>query len=148
METRNIRDFIHLYLGCECITYGGKIPVSLIGIVKMQSGELKAFVGHEHNTYYVSLDMPEYCRPILRLLSDMTEEEAKEFLRIDGITAGFMSVNAFGIRHNHTTWEFNPHGEGMPANPNQFAFLLSKGFDLFNLIPDGLAIDKTKLSNQ
>ena len=29
--------------------------------------------------------------------------------------------------------------------PQQFTYLLSKHFDLFNLIPDGLAVDKTTL---
>jgi hypothetical protein len=29
----------------------------------------------------------------------------------------------------------------------QFQYLLSKSFDLFNLIPEGLAIEKTKLNS-
>jgi hypothetical protein len=35
--------------------------------------------------------------------------------------------------------------ELMHFAPNHFKFLLSKHFDLFGLIPDGLAIDKTTL---
>jgi hypothetical protein len=59
-------------------------------------------------------------KPILRKLSSMTEEEKRELLperteSVDGITVV-------------TTYE-------------SFRLLLSKGFDLFNLIPRGLALD-------
>jgi hypothetical protein len=36
-------------------------------------------------------------------------------------------------------------GKANHFSPDQFTFLLSRGFDLFNLIQHGLAIDKTKM---
>jgi len=68
------------------------------------------------------------CVLVLRPLSDMTIDEwndCAKFARTGG-----------GI---------NTAGDLWKINAQETAYLLSKGFDLFGLIPANLAIDKTKL---
>lgn len=73
-------------------------------------------------------------KPILRPLSDMTEEEMHE--------CGNM-VYDFSDEPDLNKWE--PKDFEIGLAPEQFQWLLSKGFDIFNLIRDGLAINKTTL---
>lgn len=63
-------------------------------------------------------------KPILRPLSDMTEEEEAEYLQI-----------VFSHEHSNTMRNLSKDAEGVK-------YLLSKGFDLFGLIEEGLAIGK------
>lgn len=67
-------------------------------------------------------------KPILRPLSDMTESEWAELEEI--------------------TWRAPSHvilGEPRCVHAHTLARAIEMGFDVFNLIPAGLAIDKTKL---
>lgn len=68
--------------------------------------------------------------PILRPLSDMTKEEDKEF-QATKVFQTATPVHIVGSMH----W-----------TAETFRWLLSKHFDLFNLISEGLAIDKTKIT--
>lgn len=78
-----------------------------------------------------------YFKPILRPLSDMSEEEEND-----------IAVDMFGDWHKHVT---NAIKSGKKyvfdyrVYPDLFLYLLSKHFDLFGLIESGEAIDKTKL---
>ena len=67
-------------------------------------------------------------KPILRPLSDMTIEEKNDPVWTK--TVDFRIVDAPTL---------------IRYCAPQFAYLLSRGFDLFNLIPAGLAVDKTKM---
>lgn len=150
-----------LYLGCEahlfCETgYGGieyERTGTLIGI-KPEYDKRNGLVfmcngGHKwpiELTYKYS-----EAKPILRPLSDMTEEEARELYRI--FTGEFWE-DAF--------WSDSPvlpclenwvdiDAEGYcsymriaTGKPYAWRYLLSRHFDLFGWIPAGLAIDKTK----
>jgi hypothetical protein len=69
-------------------------------------------------------------KPILRPLSDMTEEESKEI--------GFWGV-WHDVEFNALAWD------DVHWSPEDFRILLSHHFDLFNLIPEGLAIDACTL---
>lgn len=71
---------------------------------------------------------PEEILILLRPLSDMTMDEWNEI--------GKKSRSGQNIRTAGDLWKMNAE---------ETAYLISKGFDLFNLIPDGLAIDKTTL---
>lgn len=67
--------------------------------------------------------MPGGCKPILRPLSDMTNEDWITYYRIlDG----------------------QNDKPGIECKAEAMLFLLSKHFDLFSLIESGIAIDKTK----
>jgi hypothetical protein len=109
-------DYLHYYLGCEvfiCYNLEGD-PV----IEKLDARHLF----DEH-------DAPVGIQPILRPLSDMSDEEAEEYNSI--MYTCFNAVNKF---HDQVLTE---------AACTQY--LLSRGFDLFNLIHKGLAVDKKSL---
>jgi hypothetical protein len=122
---RDIKEYIHHYLGCECII--SDLPKRMI----LEGGRTK--IGG-----YL-LDCKDECtiKPILRKLSSMTEEEFKEFKNI--CDADFSKM---------TVIESMTKGEVVTRLCHSaFAqsYLLSKHFDLFDLISSGLAIDKDEL---
>ena len=121
---KDIKDYLHLYLGCEVYVE----RYDKIGTLVMVSSESRMGWVRLRNP-----DISEWqeIKPILRPLSDMTEEEKDDF-----------------ADHGY---EFEDNGE-LPVNiwkgvnmSGHVLWLLSKGFDLFGLIEAGLAIDKTKL---
>ncbi len=122
LTTKSIKDYLHLYLN--------EVDV----IISTVSDEFKTHFGHApgHKTqlgpmlFAVILEGHVTVKPILRNLSGMTEEEMKEL--------GINSIDE--LRGN--TGQIIVLAKDIP-------YLLSKGFDLFNLIPEGLAIDKSKL---
>lgn len=122
--TKDIKDYLPFYIGCDCLVqteYGTRGPP-------------KRFTGSLHGVYYdrwttdgmeLSLQVitehgarwtykPEQVTLLLRPLSDMTDEEKEKSSYRD-------------IKEMCQPWELH--------------YLLSKGFDIFNLIPEGLAID-------
>lgn len=99
MEARNIKDFIHLYLGCE-----------VMGIHPTDDSERKGYLTGIHGEYEAEIQFfnedgfnvseePEYNRfnkvkPILRPLSDMTEEDFRSLFK-------YPSVFHIGKSHWH-----------------------------------------------
>jgi hypothetical protein len=77
----------------------------------------------------------------LRKLSSMTEEEARQLISIRGYEkVESVEFKDDGIEFTHpgfTTWI-----KLTPDSPEAFLYLLSIGMDLFNLIPEGLAIER------
>lgn len=124
MPKKDRKDYLHLYLGCD-------IRNNITGtIVKLNSGWL-------HELRSNSYELNDW-KLILRPLSDMTEEEAKDCHNLTTIQKSIDGKDVIGYyRENEPFLE-----------PIQFAFLLSKHFDLFGLIDAGLAIDKTTLNKQ
>lgn len=136
-------EVIHFYLGCP-----------IIGTYHDQSGS-KGFLtgvtngGHECEIQFILQDGinaaedPEYnltseVKPILRKLEDMTEEEKK--------VVGF---DAYGVlRNNVYPGETKPL-TGAELNfrwiATQFDYMVKQRFDIFGLIPAGLAIDEKTL---
>lgn len=79
--------------------------------------------------------------PILRALEDMTEGEARELFEIDGILWEHSSVSDFMDSPKQAyTAQFEK--ENWVLTPNEFVWLISKGFDVFGLIDSGQAIRK------
>src|SRR6185369_5064909 len=125
----------HLYLGQECQTptrvYNDEIPgkpyklkgrIMDIDLVIDQVGvHLPGNAPTDLNNYAFS-----EIKLILRPLSDMTEEEMKciEITDKEFLIANLESGNEPTLTADH------------------LRYLLSKGFDLFGLIDDGLAINK------
>ena len=103
---KDIKDYLHLYLGCECIVDGIKTKLS---------------------AYHIEFQDDDTIKPILRPLLDMDGNEQIEYAKLTKlVTDGVHSVQ---IRID---------------TPESFLWKLSKGFDLFGLIEDGLVIDKSK----
>ena len=132
LESKRIEDYLHLYLGCE-----------IIGTYDDQSGG-KGYLtgvtngGHECEIQFIREDginveeEPQFneakeVKLILRQLGDMTDEERAQKDRLKNMEDNYTSA-----------WE------PLMNRAESIRYLLSKHFDLFGLIPAGLAIDKTQ----
>lgn len=127
-EKKDIKDYLHLYLGCDCDRSG-----------RLERIDYSFLVWCENNHRLKDV------KPILRALSDMTEEEIQTLY-------GIYNSGKECKPHLLKTWysNFNWHYADASQHRVRFdaiPFLLSRGFDLFNLIPDGLAINKSSLKN-
>lgn len=71
-------------------------------------------------------------KPILRPLSSMTEEEQHEMSKM---------VDLVDAEDGENYWW------GTQVAAHRTNYLISKHFDLFNLIPDGLAIDSSTINS-
>lgn len=141
----HLKDILHLYLGCECdLTKDDNFhfPHS----VKLDAALLGNF-----------LLLPESYRvkPLLRPLSCMSEEECITLVKLsEGEQYGDNLHKRIYNCYKNTRWQTvvswgeTAREKNIPANkthfsPAEFTYLLSIGIDLFNLIENGFAIDKT-----
>lgn len=146
---KDIKDYLHLYLGCECRCYSLS---DRNGWIDRVTPELLIQIDDEDS------GINGLCL-LLRPLSDMTEEEGYEIY-----FQYFGSKTADDWSGDTGSAYFQPkkvrpgkyHGlrivDGTDYSSGDFGtvikilpFLLSKGFDLFGLIDAGIAIDKTKV---
>ena len=172
---KELKDFLHLYLGCQMKHENGKV-VTLVGYIRPTDKciykEANRMWNEEHT---------EDLQPILRPLSDMKAEDmigllmstvpadmedAPEADEWDvnmfyndggGMVDGNCAVGAdFSCRCHvgqiaiNLDGSINYYGEDgelerSPNHPQAFLYLLSKGFDLFGLLDSGIAISKEKL---
>lgn len=115
---KEIKDYLHLYLGHDVLAFGER--VKMIGI--HESGVLMD--GKYFNEgYYDFNDV----KPILRPLSSMTEEEQDYVWHTEEPNSILKMDNGTKQRK-------------VVLAPERTAYLLSKGFDIFNLIPEKLAV--------
>lgn len=163
---KNIKDYLHLYIGCDVLRPDGRTILKLYGI----QGALAIHAEGSELTY----SSLHACKPILRMLSDMTQQEATliaemiyesiygsreaglEFVNMvepeSDDSAGFIFEDGerdrIGLTIEVTRGiEFSVNGtKVMVRQFDLLPNLLSCGFDLFGLIESGLAIDKTKIT--
>lgn len=143
--TKDIKDYLHLYLGCECFNH-----LRLLGV----EGNA-AYVSHPATGRMVK-DI-NYLKPILRPLSDITEEEARVILpdmQTEDKLIEWGYYNEYSDGNVFYQYLKKAEDERLSSIiedslgvPEHWLFLLSKGFDLFGLIEAGLAINKTKLQS-
>jgi hypothetical protein len=114
-----LQDYLHLYLGCEveCKHIYDGFRAELVAVNNTTSFK---------NGLTIIDCINLNAKPILRPLSDMTDEEYSEFNNIPDDVYRGGRFNVLTHQGTCTKW------------------LLSKQFDLFGLIEAGLAIDKTK----
>jgi hypothetical protein len=162
---KNLKDYLHFHIGSE-IQYpdtDGKLIIARLTGVSRADGVETTYIkrkkkGHcmgdylswepngHHNSNALNI------KPILRPLSNMTEDEAVELVKIRSTTYRWVTAEVVNQhilrfefeyessrRRRSTTLRFDE------LSPEEVRYLLSKGFDLFGLIEAGLAIDKTKL---
>jgi hypothetical protein len=127
---KDIKDYLHLYLGCECQAMGqldenDKPRISKLTGISYDDTQCEwwAYFENEESGYAVVSDV----FPILRPLNNMTAEELDVFTDLN-MKSDYQTI--FEKQAEITRW------------------LLSKHFDLFQLIEAGLAIDKTKLNHE
>lgn len=145
-----LKSVLHLYIGCKIQSHPHFIPnkrekTEVPGVCILTPDLLadllnEIFPGSIGYTW----------KPIIRKLESITEEEIYDFVKlIEPIVCDaylsccdiLFSYYRGGERHDSC---FNL----LWCDPSQFAFLLSKGFDLFGLIDSGQAIDEAALNNE
>lgn len=139
---KDIQDYLHLYIGAECLwehiegNFGGREIID----------------GHMIESHKATKNA--IIRPLLRPLSDMKEEDVKEWSDVN-ITHTPYCVELDSKDPDGEFTEVYPDGSILSKSKDDgdirpidggllFRLLLSKHFDLFGLIPAGLAIDKTQ----
>jgi hypothetical protein len=140
---KKIEDYLHLYLGCEC-------EFKTVETQKLFSRKLIGIdVDYLFQPAYDRNPVYEYIKPILRPLSDMTEEEAvKVSIAYWGTEKPRLHEYAGKqLVRNFNNDVYKHHWEYPEKLPEIIRILLSQGFDLFGLIESGLAIDSTTLTN-
>ena len=128
-----LKEVLHLYIGCDCLA--DNIKFKLHGVEYTDTGTLAydgTMINEIHQCWWV-----ENCdfKPILRPLSDMTEEEYEYVLSNFNLVSRGQTVQQFIIAWRAFT-------------PECTLYLLSRHFDLFSLIESGQAIDKTTINNK
>lgn len=170
-----LKDVIHLYLGCQCVltedvpveefdddqTKKGSVWSLLMinyGDFDLIDGNGYKFVLQDEETCWLGVHGSEF-KLLLRPLSSVTEEEAIELIGIqleNYPNKLDIKMKSFGRRSNSDSWQFSAYeGEKHIISgslsfyrhePKKFMYLLSKGFDLFGLIESNQAIDSSTLN--
>jgi hypothetical protein len=122
---KNIKDYLHLYLGGKCMwRVFGNNEWEEAGV------DLKIL-------YRLYDNQPFELKPILRPLGDINENERMEIM--DAADVYYSEYIILALK-NKTTYKID-----LKQSFELSKYLLSKHFDLFGLIDAGLAIDKTTL---
>ncbi len=123
---KNIKDYLHLYLGCQVLC-----PKQIGWIHSQKTATLTLYFWYHNNDKKLT--------PILRPLSDIKEDERMEIMDILGLVYSEYIILAL---KDKTIYKID-----LKNSFELTRFLLLKGFDLFGLIDDGLALDATKIKN-
>jgi hypothetical protein len=145
---------LHFYLGCEFALIPKYNEGTRIDRMTSACPEHKTVYGSNGENYDY-----DAIKPILRPLSSMTEEEAVEVCKFATEAKRHKSIDILSIDVKRgyihymdgSMWS----GDGVQEYndlevhfnricPEQFHYLLSRGFDLFGLIPADLAINAKK----
>jgi hypothetical protein len=143
MKTK-LEDVIHLYLKCWCEVSNSRNNDVSDGRWALDCGILE-----------MALTGRGTVKPILRKLETMTEEEAKEVVKIETAPRFQATIDICEVT-DKAVWYIDGsrfQADGVDElqdlyfyfgqlSSNQFRYLLSRSFDLFGLIPAGLAIEK------
>jgi hypothetical protein len=123
-----LSDYIHFYLGCKCVLSFVAPDHSEYNkgwkLISIESQSDKPYEIDNGTEYTWTADI----KPILRRLDSMTEEERREY-EATLVIQKASPVHQFGVR---------------VQSAQSFAWLCSRGFDLFSLIDSNQAIDATK----
>ena len=147
-----ISDYLGYYIGQEVSHPSDRSPFKLVGInefgLPIITGD---FSGGTHNVEQTGRVCLDEIKLRLRPPSDMTREEAIEVMNLqfrswakpiyEGHSSLCIDVKFPSDKFNKFTYTQIEYDRLSPAT---FHYLLKQGFDLFNLIPAGLAVDKTK----
>jgi hypothetical protein len=153
---KKLSDYLRLYTGCKVFIDSGAFKITggtgcLIGCT-----ESRTLVNFKDELLPIeAVDI----KPILRSLSNITDDEKKEIFRLifgkDPIPETAIlhgrdwalrsGIDSIGMDLSGSIWA---HSDLQPFEFNQHEItrhLLKWGFDLFDLINSGLAIDVTKI---
>ncbi len=146
MEKLTVQDLV-MFLGCDCAVH--RVNQDLRGHITLElllSYE-NDMVAKRKSEWYIT-DI----KPILRPLSDFTEEEKKYISDIaDRVNYRCFKDVFEGKRVIGLSWDKSSSLGFLLNAPAGFGvaeiqkYLIQKHFDIFNWIEKGLAIDKTKI---
>lgn len=146
---RKIEDYLYLYLGCEAIFDNKRWK-----LFRIDNKIARLTRPREGRSYgsWVECNIKD-CFPLLRPLSDMTEEDVSEWSDVTVTNTPYCveldSKDEFGefttvYPDGSILSKSKDDGDIRPINGGHlFRLLLSKHFDLFGLIEAGLAINST-----
>lgn len=118
-------------------------------MMKTKMGDFPLIMYHNGNWLLGCISYRAKAKPYLRPLSSMKPEEGLAVLiyqsnypvYLIGCSDGFISYRLqYEKRLSKVYYKYFPV---QPKKPQSFLYLLNQGFDLFNLIEDGEAIDAT-----
>lgn len=122
---KKVQNYIHFYIGQPCVNSWFEKTHSMYDpgwrLIGIDANAARPYKLESEDDFTWSQEV----MPLLRPLSDMTEEERK-------------GIEQFVIYHRDDEENFAYSMGRMTA------WLLSHGFDLFGLIAAGVALDKTK----
>ncbi|HET6224640.1 MAG TPA: hypothetical protein VFF27_00080 [Bacteroidia bacterium] len=116
-----------MFIGCQCVWHENENIVG--GILQGQ---------------WIDNYDPEYItvKPVLRYLSDMTDEEIIELTK----SIPMLSMDDIPMIQDAIYNSLHPDNRlSFDANVRVIKYLIEKHFDVFGWIEKGLAIDKTKV---
>lgn len=170
-ETMNkkIEDYLHLYLGCECMVDGRKGTIEGVSTSSAGCSGNNPLIYFEDGEVSAGEEDIEDVKPILRPIESMTEDERAaiweivfnrpfpqsgrtmivdrethsahpRWILMSGVERLGISFNGYDVWADSDLqhWKHNQH--------EITRYLLSKHFDLFDLIPSGLAISSNSQS--
>ena len=139
-EKKDIREYLKYYIGCEVI--GKYLDEDRKGyLTGVRNGSYECEIQFFEEDGFNVMEEPEFNEPsdvklCLSRLEDMCEEDVK----VCGNMGYDFSDDPNPDMHPRKEDFVNP----TMLLPEQFHYLLSKGYDLFGLIESGLAIDKNQ----
>lgn len=148
-----LKDVLHLYRGCDIVCEEIRYTLKAVmidGEDHDENQEIWVIAENKHREDTFNL---EDSKPILRQLLDLKRDEIIQFFKLKGIEC-HRGVFRTGIEGQFVQIEYNNTNKELVSdwqdirfiNAFQFAYLLEKEIDLFELIESGKAIDKTKLN--
>jgi hypothetical protein len=121
-----LKDVLHFYLGCDVMHKDGT-TATMISVDRFNAG----FIHHETQMYGEQSKDSLEITPILRSFSSITEEEKEAY------ETYYMSLEYEREEDNHAICDAE-------ISAQTTRWLISRGFDMFNLIENGLAIEATQ----
>ncbi len=162
MDMTKLKDVLHFYLHCD-VQYpdsSGKMVIARFTGFSREDGiettyKEKQKIGMAPGDYlswkpnkWHNCDA-NHLKPILRKLSSMTQDEARELFKIVFPLKELMPIIEYNdVEKMWVSVTRIPFGHRVAVqldygSAEQFQFLLSKGFDLFSLIESGQALERT-----
>lgn len=127
------------YMTLEIKHLSAYLPYGLKGLFRVGDVLPHLGIADEYREKELKISNVEFfishCKPILTPLSDLTKEDIKEFYQVSNVDIELIDWNEWAE-------ELCSFIKGeTPYQLRQFQYLFSRHFDLFGLIPQGLAID-------
>lgn len=151
---KDIKSYIHLYIGCRAKTTGGKY--GKIVSASVDGTAIIVYDNEDPRGFVISIAA---LKLILRPLSEMSDAEAVDLCEIVTDQSRHGDIELMGAITDRHIWYIDgsrDQGDGFDEvrdlyvyfdemKPEQIRYCLSKGFDLFGLKEAGLAVYETEI---